>query len=490
MSNSMFPEKVQNFVNGKNVAPNDGRYFANLNPASGKMLCEVARSGSPDIQAAVQAALQAQPKWAATPPVQRGLKLHELVLGMRKEKEKIANIVAQETGKSFKDALGETAAAIELGLFYASEGQRLYGRTTTSGAANKHAMTIRQPVGVAGLIIAANTPIANVAWKIFPAMICGNAAILKPAEDTPVTAWIIGEIAIRCGLPPGVLNIVHGYGKEAGGPLVKHHDVGVISFTGSTAVGKEIAQITGARMAKASLELGGKNAFVICDDADLEAAVKWASLSAFSNAGQRCVAGSRIIVFDAVYDKFKELFVDHTRNLRIGPTDDDDLGPVINLRQLENMKAIVDRAQEKGARILVGGGRMDSDAHRDGFYMAPTIIEDADPHDEISTVELFGPITCLYRATDFDQALSLVNDSAYGLSACIHTRNFHRAITFVHQVNTGVAVVNGGTFGSEPHMPFGGTKNSGNGSREPGTEALDIYSELKDVYLNVFPDKL
>jgi alpha-ketoglutaric semialdehyde dehydrogenase len=485
---NLFPPKILNWVGGKEMIPNEVRYFKKLNPATGVVLSEVARSNEADIQAAVQVAKDAQPKWAATPAVQRGMILHRIVLGLQREKETIAAIVAKETGKSLKDSLGETEAAIQLGLFYASEGQRLYGRTTTSGAVNKYAMTIRQPVGLAGLIIAANTPIANVAWKIFPALICGNAAILKAAEDTPGTAWIVGKITGTAGLPPGVLNIVHGFGTEAGTALVAHHNVGVISFTGSTAVGKEIAQVAGARMAKISLELGGKNAFVVCDDADLEQAVKWAALSAFSNAGQRCVAGSRIIVFEAVYDKFKEMLVNHTLKLRVGTGDEDDLGPVINERQLRNMEVAVEKARTSGAVILTGGNRLMTEAHRNGFYMAPTIIESVDMHDEISKIELFGPITCLYRARDLGQAMEMVNDSPYGLSACIHTRNFHRAMIFAHQVNTGVAVVNGGTFGSEPHMPFGGTKDSGNGSREPGTEALDIYSELKDIYLNVFPD--
>ena len=349
-------------------------------------------------------------------------------------------------------------------------------------------MTIRQPVGVAGLIIAANTPIANVAWKVFPALICGNAAVLKSAEDTPATAWSFAKIAHESGLPPGVLNVIQGYGEESGAPLVANPDVDVISFTGSTAVGCQIAAIAGERLAKVSLELGGKNPLVVCDDANLENAAKWVLLSAFSNAGQRCASGSRIIIFDSVYDHFREMLIKKTKKLKVGPTDDDDFGPVINEKQLNNMLGVVNRAKQKNAKLLAGGHRLTDSAHIHGFYMAPTLIENIDPHEEISTTELFGPIACLYRAKNFEEALFMANDSPYGLTACIHTSSIHRAIEFTQKVQAGVAVVNAGTYGSEPHMPFGGTKQSGNGWREPGTEALDIYSELKDIYMNVDPE--
>ncbi|MFC1829868.1 aldehyde dehydrogenase family protein, partial [Thermodesulfobacteriota bacterium] len=393
-----------------------------------------------------------------------------------------------ETGKSYQDALGETEGAIALGLFYASEGQRLYGKTTTSAVPNKYAMTIRQPLGVAGLIIAANTPIANVAWKVFPALICGNAAVLKAAEDTPATAWIFGEIAHKAGLPPGVLNVIQGYGEEAGAPLVANPDVDVISFTGSTAVGRQIAAIAGERMARVSLELGGKNPLVVCDDADLENAAKWVLLSAFSNAGQRCASGSRIIIFKSIYKQFRDMLIERIKCLKIGPSNEDDFGPVINENQLNSMIEAIARAQQRGAKVLTGGYRLTGPEHRSGFYMSPTLIENVSMQDEISTTELFGPVACLYRAEGFAEALELSNDSPYGLTACIHSRNVNRAIEFTQKVQSGVAIVNAGTYGSEPHMPFGGVKNSGNGTREPGTEALDIYSNLKDLYICVDPE--
>jgi len=490
MAHTHFPTDIPNWIAGQERFADSGDFFDKLNPANAQILCQVARSRVHDVRQAVAAAQQAQPAWADTPPVQRGIVLHDIVQGMQTHREEIAQIVATETGKAYKDAYGETGGAIALGLFYASEGQRLYGRTTTSGVPNKYAMTIRQPVGVAGLIIAANTPIANVAWKVFPALICGNSVILKAAEDTPATAWIFGKIAHEAGLPAGVLNIIQGYGEEAGAPLVEHPDVGVISFTGSTKVGRIVQRIAGERLAKVSLELGGKNPLVVCDDADLVQAAKWSALSAFSNAGQRCAAGSRLIIFDAVHEQFRDLLLERTQQLKIGPTDDDDLGPVINARQLQNMLDVIARARQKGANILIGGERLTDPEHAAGFYMAPTLIEAVDPHDEISTTELFGPIACMYRVKDFHEALALANDSPYGLTACIHTRSIHRAIQFSQKVQTGVAVVNAGTYGSEPHMPFGGVKQSGNGWREPGTEALDVYSELKDIYINIAPDAL
>jgi aldehyde dehydrogenase (NAD+) len=490
MDRKAIPNLVLNWIDGEECVAEKGETFPKLSPVNGKPLCDVARSRAADIQRAVQAAKKAQPGWSASTPVERGDLLFEITQAMRRRREEIAEIVHLETGMSFKAALGETEGAIALGMFMAGEGRRLYGRTTTSAVPNKYAMTVRQPLGVAGLIIAANTPIANVAWKAFPALICGNTAVMKAAEDTPATGWVFARVAHEVGLPKGVFNLLQGYGEEAGAPLVENGDVDVISFTGSTEVGSYIQQTAGKRLAKVSLELGGKNPLVVCDDADLENAVKWVLLSAFSNAGQRCAAGSRIIIFDAIYDTFKDRLVAETKKLRLGPGDEDDFGPVINQSQLDNMLTAVKRAKERGAKILTGGQRLADPDHRDGFYMAPTLIENVGPEDEISKTELFGPITCLYRIKDFQEALQLSNNSPYGLTACIHTKNINRAVEFCHMVQSGVAVVNAGTYGSEPHMPFGGLKQSGNGFREPGTEALDVYSDLKDIYVNVDPSSL
>ena len=482
------PQVLPNQIGGRPVDAVDGGSFEKLDPHSGKPLVRAARSRAPDIEAAVAAATAAFPEWSATPAVERGMTLHQLVTAMQDRRDEIICTVAKETGKSPRDAAGETDAAIALGLFFSGEGQRLYGRTTTSGVRNKQAMTIRRPIGVAGLIVAANTPIANVCWKVFPALVCGNTAVLKPAEDAPATAWIFGEIAASSGLPPGVLNIVQGLGEEAGAALVAHHRVDVVSFTGSTEVGRWIQEVAGRRLARVSLELGGKNPLIVCDDADLENAALWASLSAFSNAGQRCAAASRIIVFDTVYEPFRDLLINRTASLRVGPTDEDDLGPVINMRQLDQMLDQLATATESGATTLIGGYRLTDDEHREGFYMAPTILEGVPPDAEISRCELFGPIAIMYRASDFGEALNLANRSPYGLTASIHTRSIDRAQLFCERIRSGVAVVNAGTYGSEPHMPFGGFGNSGNGWREPGTEALDVYTELQDVYICANPN--
>tara|TARA_Y100001970_G_scaffold51317_1_gene64930 strand:+ start:9531 stop:10973 length:1443 start_codon:yes stop_codon:yes gene_type:complete len=475
---------IPNWINGEQRYALQEKTFEKINPASGELIFNITRSNKDDVDSAISSAKEAQQKWASTPGVERGFILHKIVRLMIKRKNEIAKIVHQETGKSLKDAKGETQGAIQCGLFYASEGQRLYGRTLQSGSANKFVSSIRQPVGIAGLIIAANTPIANVAWKVFPALICGNSVILKAAEDTPVTAWLFGEIAHEAGVPKGVLNILQGYGIEVGEPLTTNNDIGVISFTGSTEIGRRIQEKVSTRFVKLSLELGGKNPFIVCDDADLNNAVKWSLLSAFSNAGQRCAAASRIIIFSSIYNDFKSLLIDKTKQLSVGINDEDDFGPVINKKQLDKMLLFINKSKNMGSKVLVGGHRLKGKNHKNGYFMAPTIIENVSLEDPISNCELFGPITCLYKANDFVDSLKIANNNSYGLTACIHTKSHRRANIFVQEIQAGTSIVNAGTFGSESHMPFGGIKNSGNGSREPGTEALDIYSNLKLVHHN------
>ncbi len=487
MNNDIIPTSIGNWIKGAEIPARDGVTFSKISPHDASPLTLVARSQDEDVNDAVAAAREGFPTWGDMPAVKRGDILHAICNQLEQQNDRMARVVAAETGKSYKEALGEVGGAIALGRFFAGEGQRLYGRTTTSGTENKYAMTVRQPCGVAGLIIAANTPIANVAWKVFPALICGNGVVLKSAEDTPITAWLFSKIAHEVDLPAGVLNVVQGLGAEAGEALIQHHGVDVLSFTGSTRVGRHIAQIAGQRLTKVSLELGGKNPLIVCEDADLDNAVKWVCLSSFSNAGQRCASGSRIIVMDAVYDEFRLKLIDTVRGLKMGPTDDDDFGPVINERQINNMLSGIEEAISKGASILAGGKRSDDPNLAKGFYMEPTVIEGVGLHDPISETELFGPIACLYRARDYNDAIELANNSPYGLTAAIHTRNYDRAMQFAYKIRSGVAVVNAGTYGSEPHMPFGGLRASGNGSREPGTEALDVYSELKDIYLIVDP---
>jgi alpha-ketoglutaric semialdehyde dehydrogenase len=477
------PDDLPNLIDGADAAAASGATLVKVAPHDGTRLWSLARSAEEDAEAAVTAAVDAQRGWARLAPPERGDVLFRLAELMAEHAEDFTRIIALETGRSPSEARGEVSGAIAQARYFAGEGRRLHGRTLTSAVATKRVMTVREPVGVALLIIASNAPVANIAWKTFPALICGNACVLKAPEDTPATAWLFGELTRRAGLPAGVFNIVHGLGDEAGQPLVDDHRVDVISFTGSTAVGRQIARTAADRLARVSLELGGKNPFVVCDDADLDRAVRWAALSAFSNAGQRCSSGSRTIVMDGVYDEFVDALVGHARDLRLGPTDDDDLGPVISEAALERITTRLAAVDGHTARILVGGGRLDTPAHRAGSYLAPTVVEILEPSHELSGIELFGPVAQLYRAADYRQALELANDSPYGLTAAIHTRSVDRALHFTSEVSAGVAVVNAGTFGSEPHMPFGGRRASGNGTREPGVEALDVYSELKAIHL-------
>jgi len=474
---------VGNLIGGSERPASGGGTLEKLAPATGELLSLVARSSAEDAASAVAAAEAAQPDWAARPVEERGRILRRVAQLLERDRDRVAAVVSAETGKSPKDARGETEGAIELGYFVAGEGRRFYGKTMPSATPNRSAMTIRQPLGVAGLIIAANTPIANVAWKVFPALLCGNAAVLKASEDAPETANVFTRLAGEAGVPAGVLNIVHGLGEEAGQPLVEDPRVAVVSFTGSTAVGRLIARVAGERLAKVCLELGGKNPLVVCDDANLERAAEAAALSAFSNAGQRCAAGSRLIVFDAVYERFRELLVERAEAQKVGPDDEHDFGPVINERQLEHMLAAVERADAAGATVVTGGKRLD----RPGFYIAPTIVEGAAADAEISCSELFGPITTLHRVDGFEEALEVANASPYGLTAAIWTASIHRGQEFVRRIVAGGVQVNGPTYGFEPHVPFGGQRDSGTGWREPGTEALDVYSDWKTVYVSHDP---
>lgn len=484
----LFPKLIKNWINGSEVESESGQRFDKLAPVDGRPICNVTQSTRIDVQKAISAALTANKSWREMTVVKRGDYLRTVAMLMQERKEEIAKIVSLETGKSFKDALGETGAAIEMGFFVAGEGRRFYGKTTTSGVPNKTAMTVRQPIGVAGLIIAANTPIANVAWKAFPALLCGNTVIMKPSEDTPISAWYFATLTKEAGIPDGVFNLINGFGEEAGAPLVESPLVDIISFTGSCEVGKIINRVAGGRLAKVCLELGGKNPLVVCDDADLDSAANFAILSAFSNAGQRCASGSRVIVFDSIYDVFKEKLINQTKKLTIGSKDTDDLGPVINEGQLKQMIDAVEDAKKRGATILTGGRRLTGPGYDGGFYMDPTWIEGAKPSDPISNSEIFGPISSLYRVRNFDEAVTLANDSPFALTGAIHTKSIHRAMEFLNKIQAGVGVVNAGTYGSEPHMPFGGIKQSGTGFREAGTEALDVYSEWKTIYINHTPE--
>ncbi|HXY86007.1 MAG TPA: aldehyde dehydrogenase family protein [Gaiellaceae bacterium] len=465
----MSPAEVPNVIDGEPVGPAEGDHFEKLRPADGSLLCRAARSSARDVEHAVDAARGARPSWAARTPVERGEIVREIALALRARREEAASIVAEETGKPMQLALGEADAAVEMAFFVAGEGRRLYGRTTTSSTPGRTVLATRRPVGVAGLIVSFNTPLPNYAWKAFPAVFCGNSAVLKPSEHTPASAAFFAEVCHGAGLPRGVLNVVHGFGDEAGTPLVESPHVDLVSFTGSAETGRRINERAGLRLAKVVLELGGKNALVVCDDADLGRAVEWSLASAFSNAGQRCAAASRLVVFDSVYEEFRERLVEGARSY--------EAGPVISESALERIVGAL-----SGARIVCGGERLD----RPGWWLAPTVLEDVSRDATLSREELFGPVTILYRVGGFSEALELVNDSPYGLTAAIHTASVHRAMRFADEVEAGVVVVNGGTHGSEPHMGFGGVKQSGTGWREAGAEALDVYTDWR--YVNIVAD--
>jgi acyl-CoA reductase-like NAD-dependent aldehyde dehydrogenase len=474
-------QQIPNWVNGEEVQPSTNQWLEKFNPHTGGLLSRVADSSIKDVQKAVGVANEAFPLWAELTPVKRGQILSDVVARMKLYADTLADCIALETGKPPQDAKGEVSGAILQAEYWAGEGMRLYGRSLTSGTPDKYSHTVRQPRGVAGLIVPANTPIANIAWKTFPALICGNTVVLKAAEDSPQIALLFARLTKESGLPNGVFNVIQGRGKLAGSALVEDHRVALISFTGSTEVGRWIAEVGGRRLARISLELGGKNPFVICDDADLDKAVHWGSLSAFSNAGQRCAAGSRILVFKSIYDQFREKFIAKANSLKLGVVASSDLGPVINERQQRNILAAIKRAKKDGGIVLCGGDKPKDVELSNGYYIQPTIIEGLQPSAELSREELFGPVATLHPVVDIQEALSIANATEYGLTAAVHTRNVDRAMWFAQRVNVGVANINLGTFGSEPHMPFGGFGSSGNGSREPGIEAIDVYSELKNI---------
>lgn len=473
--------RIPNWIGGQESQPENDGWLDKFNPHNGQLLCHVADSTALDAQRAISSASEFFSDWSELTPVKRGQILADIVAAMKRRAGELADCIAMETGKPPQDAKGEVGGAILQAEYFAGEGMRLYGRSLTSGTPGKYSHTVRQPRGIAGLIVPANTPIANIAWKTFPALVCGNTVVLKAAEDSPRIALLFAQLAKEAGLPDGVFNVIQGRGQPAGAALVTDERVGVISFTGSTGVGRWIAEVAGKRLARVSLELGGKNPLVVCDDADLEQAVHWAALSAFSNAGQRCAAGSRIIVFRSVYEAFRDKLVAKAKSLKLGVSAGCDLGPVINKRQQQSILAAIETASAEGGAILCGGAAPSDTELASGYYVQPTVIEDLATSAELSCKEVFGPVVTLHAVADMAEALQLANATEYGLTAAIHTRSVDRAMWFAQRVKAGVANVNAGTYGSEPHMPFGGFGASGNGTREPGVEALDVYSELKNI---------
>ena len=473
-------KKILNWINGEETKPLNDLWLKKINPATEKTDSLFANSESIDLEDAIRAAQQAFNVWARLSPVKRGEILFKFVDMLRDNQVLLTKCVARETGKSYKDAYGEVGAAIAQGEFFAGEGRRLYSTSLTSAVENKFCNTTREPHGIVGLIVPANTPIANIAWKIFPALICGNTIILKASEDSPEIALLIAKLSKKANIPNGVLNVIQGYGHIVGESLVTDKRIPLISFTGSTNVGKHIASVIGARMGRVSLELGGKNPFIVCDDADIDSAVNWCALSAFSNAGQRCAAASRLIIMESVYDVFVKKLVNRSNKFILGVDKHSDIGPVINKKQYLSILHNIQRASQEGGKILCGQKTQKPYSNK-GYYIKPTLIENVKFSSTIFNEEVFGPVATLHKVKNIKEALRVANKSEFGLTAAVHTSSLNTGVWFAKNLRAGTVNVNSGTYGSEPHMPFGGFGLSGNGTREPGTQALDVYSELKNI---------
>ena len=486
----MYPTSILHWIDDVEVASETGATFEKRSPINDGVVAMVTRGSSAEVARAVDVASAASEAWARMPPPRRGEIIGRAATILRSRERELGEIVQTETGKPWKNAVAEVSSSAELAGFMEGEGSRFYGKTMTSPIPNRAVRTERNPIGVCAAIMPFNSPLAGVAWKAFPALLCGNAVVAKSHELTPYTAVAFGKLLQEAGLPRGVYSAVQGYGPEVGGPLIEDDRVGLVSFTGSAPTGKRIQQAVSARriLAKVCLELGGKNPLVVCDDADLSKAAEHAVASAFIDAGQRCAAGSRIIVFDNVYDAFRDAMLTRTAGMKVGSGPQDDCGPVISKQSLDRLMDAITGAVGRGARILTGGHVVASLAP--GYYLAPTVLENVSHDDPISQEEQFGPITCLYRVQDFDQAVRLANATSFGLTGAIHTTNHNRIEQFIARYRGGLVSINGPTYGAGPHMPFGGLKNSGNGFREPGTESLDVYCEWKTVVVNHDPERV
>jgi acyl-CoA reductase-like NAD-dependent aldehyde dehydrogenase len=488
----MYPDQVLHWIDDAEVAsagPSPGA-FEKRRPSNDCVLAQVARGGAAEAARAVDVAVAAAERWGRLPAPRRGEIIGRAADLLRANERELGEYIQAETGKPWKSAVGEVTSSADLGVFMHGEGSRFYGKTMPSPIPNRAVRTVRAPIGVCGAVMPFNSPLAGIAWKVFPALLCGNAVVAKSHELTPYTAVAFGKLLREAGLPRGVYSAVQGLGPEVGMPLVLDERVGLVSFTGSVATGKLIQKTVSERavLAKVCLELGGKNPLVVCDDADIALAAEHAVASAFVDAGQRCASGSRLIVFRDVYDDFREAVVRRTEAMKIGSGADDDCGPVISKQSLNRLLGTVESAVARGARLLAGGSVVSALAP--GYYMAPTVLENVALDDELTQQEQFGPITCLYRVNDFDEAVAVANATTFGLTGAIHTANGNRIEEFVARYRGGLVSVNGPTYGAGPHMPFGGVKNSGNGFREPGTEALDVYSEWKTVVVNHDPARV
>ena len=477
----------KNFINGEWREPVGGQWLENLNPASTKeVLGLFPQSGGADVQSAVEAAAEAYPAWRRTPAPRRAELLYRVARRLQESKEALAADMTREMGKVLSETRGDVQEAIDMALYMAGEGRRLTGETTPSELASKFAMSVRQPLGVCGLITPWNFPMAIPSWKIFPALVCGNTVVIKPASDTPHSCHHLVRILAEEGLPRGVVNMVFGAGATAGEALLADPGVRLVSFTGSSDTGRHVGTSCATHLKRCHLEMGGKNVIMVMEDADLPLAVQGALWGGFGTSGQRCTAASRVVVHQDVYEDFLELFVERARGIRVGngldPTTQ--MGPVVNRAQLQKVNDYVQLGIREGAHLACGGGILSAGEHAHGYFFEPTVFSGVQPKMRIAQDEIFGPVVAVMPADGFEQAIAIANGVQYGLSASIYTADVNRAFVAMREVDTGIFYVNAPTIGAEIQLPFGGTRNSGNGHREAGTAALDTYSEWKSIYVD------
>jgi acyl-CoA reductase-like NAD-dependent aldehyde dehydrogenase len=483
----------QNYIGGKWVSSQSGEMFEDLNPADNRdIIGRFPLSTSDDVNAAVNAAQEAFDRWRRTPAPRRAELLFRLGEILIANKDRFADDMTREMGKVLKEAGGDVQEAIDCTYYTAGEGRRLHGFTTPAEMPDKFAMCVRQPVGLCGLITPWNFPMAIPSWKLIPALVCGNTVVLKPAEDTPLSTYNLVKACEEAGIPPGVVNLVTGYGETVGAAMTNHPALRLIAFTGSTETGRIVASACAERNAICSLEMGGKNAIIVMDDADIDLAIEGAVWGAFGTSGQRCTASSRLIVHKKVYKQFVSKLVEHVKALRVGNGADSktDVGPVINMDAVEKIMGYIQIGRnEDGARLACGGKRLSRGDYAHGYFIEPTVFADATADMRIAQEEIFGPVTTVIPTNSLEDAISIANGVRYGLSAAIYTQNVNRAFRAMNELYTGIFYVNASTIGAEVHLPFGGTKATGNGHREAGTQVLDIFSEWKSIYVD-FSGKL
>ncbi len=460
--------------------------FESTSPADGATIGSFPRSTAEDVDRAVAAAKAAYDGWRLTPAPKRGEILFRVAHILEREKAALTDLVTREMGKVKAEAGGDVQEAIDITYYMAGEGRRLFGQTTPSELQNKWNMSVRVPIGVVGAITPWNFPVAIPSWKSIPALICGNTVVIKPAEDTPALAQAFVDLLLEAGIPEGVVNIVHGFGEDAGDALVRHPDVPVITFTGSRETGITVAKAAAERLKHVHVELGGKNAIIVLDDADLDLAIDGIVWSAFGTSGQRCTAASRVIVQRGAYDELQKRLVARVEKLRLGPgwEDDSDIGPLINQAALEKVHSYTEIGTGEGAELLTGGEVASDGDLGKGFFYRPTVFGGVEASMRIANEEIFGPTTALIPVDDFDEAVRVANGVGYGLSSSIFTRDVNKAFRAMRDLEAGITYINAGTIGAEVHLPFGGTKETGNGHREAGQAALDVFTEWKSIYVD------